>query len=90
MGLKSIFKHSSDLREMKGTSCSVKIDDILHKTKIDVIANKKGAEAAAATVRVLELAQIIWPVLQFQADDHLFLFVIRHTKSNLPLLVGLS
>lgn len=92
MGLKSIFEESSDLERMytgktgAAHSKQVKLDKIIHKSKI--VVDETGAEAAAASMATIVMRNFFRPPLTLFVADHPFMFVIRHNRSNMPLFMG--
>ncbi len=63
------------------------IDDVIHKTYIDV--DETGTEAAAVSIVGMALMRLAEPLpfIRFQADRP-FLFVIRDDSTGTPLFVG--
>ena len=58
----------------------------IHKAYIDV--DERGTEAAAATSVLMDGAALHPPrPVEFRAD-HPFLFIIRHSRTNLILFIG--
>ena len=60
------------------------IDEVLHKTYVEV--NEEGTEAAAVTAVIMTCS---WPP-QYEGfrADHPFLFVIRENQSGTILFIG--
>lgn len=89
MGLKSIFEETAHLERMynaKGKQAPVKVDKVIHKAKISV--DESGAEAAGASMASIVLRNFRPPPTPIFIADHPFLFVIRHSRSNMPLFMG--
>ena len=69
------------------TDDSVCIDEILHKTYIDV--NKNGTEAAAATALIMkESSFLIGQEVKRVYLDRPFVYAIIDVKSGVPLFIG--
>ncbi|MFA6361933.1 serpin family protein [Methanoregula sp.] len=87
MGMPTAFSGSADFSGMDGTQF-LYIEDIIHKTYIDV--NEEGTEAAAAT------AVIMWgkgsvpeePTVPVFNADHPFLFIIQDDETGAILFMG--
>lgn len=89
MGLESVFTEAN-LHRMFGKINSANkktaVDKVVHKAKISV--DETGAEAAAASMASIVLRNFIQPPAPKFVADHPFLFVIRHSRSNMPLFMG--
>ena len=87
MGIRKAFSGSAAFRKM--TSDQVNIDEILHKTFIDL--NKDGTEAAAVTA-ILMKATAVFPPEQPQIKevylDRPFVYAIIDVTSGIPLFLG--
>lgn len=70
----------------KSASKGLKVDKIIHKAKINV--DESGAEAAAASMASIALRNFIRQPSPLFIADHPFLFIIRHSRSNMPLFMG--
>jgi serpin B len=81
MGMDLAFSDAADFSNMI-TGGGVKIDDVIHKTFVEV--NEKGTEAAGVTV--VEIIETSFGTV-FNAN-HPFLFAIRDNKTNSILFMG--
>ncbi len=83
MGMDLAFSDAADFSNMIQDG-GVKIDEVIHKSFVEV--DEKGTEAAAVTVVVIvETSVPVVPVIQ---ANHPFLFVIRDNKTNSILFMG--
>ena len=89
MGMETVFTKDSDLSGLGWTDDhnAIKIDDVLHKTHIEV--DESGTRAAAVTaVIACEVTSIEdRPLLIF---DRPFVYAIVDTTSFLPLFIGIA
>lgn len=83
MGMPTIFTSGADLSGMDGTK-DLFVEDVIHKSFIDV--NEEGTEAAAAT-GVAKTLGMPRSVTTFHAD-HPFIFLIQDKKSGNILFLG--
>lgn len=86
MGIKDLFESSANLTSFSDAVGTMKLDDAVHKAKIQV--DEQGSTAAAATVmfsfrsaRPLEPAQFFC--------DHPFMFLIYDYRSSAVLFTGI-
>lgn len=85
IGIKRAFTRNAAFRSM--TDDSVCIDEILHKTYIDV--NKNGTEAAAATALIMkESSFLIGQEVKRVYLDRPFVYAIIDVKTGVPLFIG--
>ncbi len=87
MGIRKAFTDTADFSKM--TSSSIKIDEVLHKTHIEL--NKKGTEAAAVTA-VMMKATSIMPQEMIEKTVYLnrpFVYAILDTKTGIPMFIGI-
>lgn len=86
LGMKQAFSSQANFSNM--TSKAVNIDDILHKTYIDL--NKDGTEAAAVTAIVMEASSAYDPerIVKQVYLNRPFLYVILDTQTGVPLFLG--
>ena len=86
MGMPTAFSGAADFSGMDGTQ-DLYINDVIHKTYLDV--NEEGTEAAAATAVILRGKGMAReePVPIFRAD-HPFVFLIEDTETGNILFMG--
>ena len=86
LGVKIAFSDKADFSGM--TNLPVKIDDILHKTYIDL--NKNGTEAAAVTAVLVAETTAYEPEKTIKKVylNRPFVYAIIDTKTGLPLFLG--
>ena len=86
LGIKRAFSDLADFSAM--TSLPVMIDDILHKTYIDL--NKEGTEAAAVTAVLIKANGVYDPdrIVKKVYLNRPFVYSIIDTKTGLPLFLG--
>lgn len=83
LGMPSAFSEEADFSQMVENGC-INIDEVLHKSFIEV--NEKGTEAAAATAVVIqETAMIHTPTMNVNRP---FFFVIQDNESGIILFMG--
>lgn len=85
IGIKRAFSGNAAFRNM--TDDSVCIDEILHKTYIDV--NRNGTEAAAATAVIMKESSL--PIRQEVRKVYLdrpFVYAIIDVKTGVPVFIG--
>ena len=85
MGILSAFTPAADFSKM--SSSGICIDDILHKTYIDL--NKDGTEAAAVTALIMKNSSI--PMKMEEKKVYLnrpFVYAIIDTDTGIPLFIG--
>ena len=87
LGMKTVFTKDSDLSGLGWTDehAAIKIDDVLHKTHIEV--DESGTRAAAVTAVFIDEVTAVEerPKLVF---DRPFVYAIVDTGSFLPLFIG--
>jgi len=87
VGIRDAFSDGADFSGI--SSVRLKIDEVVHKSFIDV--NEKGTEAAAATgIKMVPLSMTIRPESAkkvFNAD-HPFIFAIQHVATEAVLFIG--
>ena len=86
LGIRAAFTDAADFSQLSDDS--VMIDDIIHKTHIEV--TKEGTRAAAATA-VIAKANAMPPETYFKKSvdlTHPFVYALIDTKSGLPLFIG--
>lgn len=83
LGMGIAFNKSADFSDMSGVK-NIFIDEIAHKTFVDV--NEEGTEAAAATS--VEMIVADGGHKYYMTVDHPFLFVIRDNKTGIILFIG--
>jgi serine protease inhibitor len=70
-----------------GAGGNAYIEDVVHKTFVEV--NEKGTEAAAATAVEMKLTSVMEPQRPFEMIcDHPFFFAIRDNETGLVLFMG--
>lgn len=87
MGVKKAFTDSADFSYMSGQP--VAIDDILHKTFINL--DKDGTEAAAVTAMVMKASSAYDPEKRIRKKVYLnrpFVYAIIDTKTGMPMFIG--
>jgi len=87
LGLKSVFQQlrANFTRMLAKSSGREVVDKVVHKAKIMIDEN--GAEAAAASLVSINSRNFVRQAPTFKAN-HPFLFIIRHSRSNMPLFMG--
>ena len=88
MGIRKAFSDSATFKKM--TSDDVHIDEILHKTFIDL--NKDGTEAAAVTAVLMKATAVFTPQQPEIKEVYLdrpFVYAIIDVKSGIPLFLGI-
>ena len=85
MGIKSAFTKSADFSKMNGKS-NLLIDEVIHKSFIEV--SEKGTEAAAATAVVVREKSMVMKDNPKVVINRPFVFVIRENKNNAILFIG--
>lgn len=83
MGMENAFSDRADFSQMIDGG-GVKIDDVIHKTFVEV--NEEGTEAAAVTVVVIVETSV--PILPVFRADRPFVFVIHDNKTKSILFMG--
>lgn len=83
LGMGLAFRDDADFSGINGSG-GLKIDEVMHKSFIEV--NEEGTEAAAVTSVVMVLTSVP-TTYQFKVDRP-FLFVIREMSSGLILFIG--
>ena len=87
MGIKQAFLPAADFSRM--TATPVCIDEVLHKTYIEL--NKKGTEAAAVTAVVAKATSIMPSeemIIKTVYLNRPFVYAIIDTQTGLPLFIG--
>ncbi|MBQ2350786.1 MAG: serpin family protein [Bacteroidales bacterium] len=85
MGIKAAFTKSADFSKMNGKS-NLLIDEVIHKSFIEV--SEKGTEAAAATAVVVREKSMVMKDNPKVVINRPFIFVIRENKNNAILFIG--
>ena len=85
MGMEQVFGMQADLSGITGDR-SLKVDEVLHKSFIDV--NESGTEAAAATAVTVGLKSAFPGQPPSFKANRPFIFLIRETRSHTPLFLG--
>lgn len=85
MGIKAAFSKSADFSKMNGKS-NLLIDEVIHKSFIEV--SEKGTEAAAATAVVVREKSMVMKDNPKVVINRPFVFVIRENKNNAILFIG--
>jgi len=85
MGIKAAFSKSADFSKMNGKS-NLLIDEVIHKSFIEV--SEKGTEAAAATAVVVREKSAMINKNPKVTINRPFVFVIKENKNNAILFVG--
>lgn len=85
MGIKAAFTKSADFSKMNGKS-NLLIDEVIHKSFIEV--SEKGTEAAAATAVVVREKSMVMKDNPKVLINRPFVFVIRENKNNAILFIG--
>ena len=85
MGIKSAFTKSADFSKMNGKS-NLLIDEVIHKSFIEV--SEKGTEAAAATAVVVREKSMVMKENPKVVINRPFVFVIKENKNNAILFIG--
>ena len=85
LGLEKVFTKEANLgRMVENNTKTLQVSEVLHKAKVTV--DESGAEAAAVTSVITS-----WFKSRYDSAfivDHPFVFIIRHSKSNVPLFMG--
>jgi serpin B len=84
LGLGACFDGTDVLMEMSDDPL-VHVDEVLHKTVIEV--TEEGTEAAAATVAIMMSRSLPTPVPKIKFNRP-FIMVILHSSTNTPLFVA--
>lgn len=85
IGIKKAFASSANFSKMADEK--VCIDDVLHKTYIDL--NKDGTEAAAVTAVLMKASSVYMPEKIKQVYlDRPFVYAIIDVKTGVPLFIG--
>ncbi len=89
LGLNQAFTDGADFSGMtEADSLPLKIDDVIHKTHIEL--DRNGTRAAAVTVVIMKATSAIMPQKE-RIDivlDRPFLYGIVDTKTGLPVFIG--
>ncbi|MBO7133218.1 MAG: serpin family protein [Bacteroidales bacterium] len=85
MGIKAAFSKSADFSKMNGKS-NLLIDEVIHKSFVEV--SEKGTEAAAATAVVVREKSAIINKNPKVTINRPFVFVIKENKNNAILFIG--
>ena len=85
MGIKAAFTKSADFSKMNGKS-NLLIDEVIHKSFIEV--SEKGTEAAAATAVVVREKSMVMKDNPKVVINRPFVFVIRENKNIAILFIG--
>ena len=85
MGIKAAFTKSADFSKMNGKS-NLLIDEVIHKSFIEV--SEKGTEAAAATAVIVREKSMVMKDNPKVVINRPFVFVIRENKNNAILFIG--
>ena len=88
MGIREAFSLNADFSKMSGSE--IHIDDVLHKTHIDV--DESGTEAAAVTAVVMK-ANAVFPakpqIIKKVYLNRPFVYAIIDTQTGMPLFMGI-
>ena len=85
MGISSLFSRNANLSGM--TKSRIYVDDVLHKTYINV--NKNGTEAAAATAIIMKAGSVITQTQVKEVYlDRPFVYALIDVKTGVPLFIG--
>ena len=85
MGIKAAFSKSADFSKMNGKS-NLLIDEVIHKTFVEV--SEKGTEAAAATAVVIREKSLVAKENPKVIVNRPFVFLIKENKNNAILFIG--
>ena len=86
MGITDIFTPGADFSPM--SSEWLKMDQIVHKAKIEV--NRKGTRAAAATIGVMGVGCALnFENIRYVILDRPFLYAVVHNETGLPVFAGM-
>lgn len=85
MGIKAAFSKNADFSKMNGQS-NLMIDEVIHKSFIEV--SEKGTEAAAATAVVVREKSATINKNPKVTINRPFVFMIRENKNNAILFIG--
>ena len=85
MGIKAAFTKSADFSKMNGKS-NLLIDEVIHKSFIEV--SEKGTEAAAATAVIVRQKSMVMKDNPKVVINRPFVFIIRENKNNAILFIG--
>ena len=85
MGIKAAFSKSADFSKMNGKS-NLMIDEVIHKSFIEV--SEKGTEAAAATAVIVREKTAMINKNPKVTINRPFVFVIKENKNNAILFAG--
>lgn len=87
LGMKQAFTDHADLTPMLGNKATrVAVDDVIHAATMTV--DESGIEAAAATAVLVAAKSFSIGHPALCVVDHPFVFGIVHTKTSLPLFLG--
>ena len=85
MGIKAAFSKNADFSKMNGKS-NLLIDEVIHKSFIEV--SEKGTEAAAATAVIVREKSAIVNKNPKVTINRPFVFIIKENKNNAILFIG--
>ena len=87
LGVKTAFASSADFSKM--TKTKVHVDDVLHKTFIEV--DEKGTEAAAVTAVIAKANSVLNPPAETKTVylNRPFIYEIVETATGLPVFIGI-
>lgn len=85
MGIKAAFSKSADFSKMNGKS-NLLIDEVIHKSFIEV--SEKGTEAAAATAVIVREKSMAVKDNPKVVINRPFVFIIKENKNNAILFIG--
>lgn len=90
LGLKDEFDEEkadfSNMYELKNKGANIYIDDVLHKTRIEL--SEAGTKAAAVTAVIMATTSIDLTEPEEVHFDRPFLYMIYDTESELPVFLG--
>ena len=88
MGIKQAFSGMADFEKMAVSDNPLYIDDIMHKTYINL--NKDGTEAAAVTDVIMKNTSFVEPEKEIKKVylNRPFVYAIIDTESGIPLFIG--
>ena len=87
MGIRDAFSGAANFSKM--TNAKIGIDQVLHKTHIEL--NKNGTEAAAATAIIMKASAILdpeKPLEKYVYLDRPFVYAIIDKQTGIPLFIG--
>ncbi len=87
MGIHDAFTSKADFSGISATGPKLQIDDVLHKTHIEL--DRNGTKAAAATAIVMKASSAYMEEPPIVHLDRPFLYALVDNKTGIPLFIGI-